>query len=417
MKRQIGFAGAALVVVAVAAGMAFFWHPRHDAAVQSLALADGTPVLRVGPATAAQRVLVLVSRDQALDAATLERLAASGSVALLQLPLSGDCTAQQSQRTQAERMLGGAPTLVAGLGPAAASAWRWLAGQGDDSARALSVGFDLEHPDCDEPLPQAAPHGHWFGAWNDNPGDANAVFLRSQANAEPRISAYGTPLTTVLGAELARLLSGQANPVPVVEHPTATPSDTLTLFYSGDGGWRDLDRASAKHMAAAGYPVVGIDTLRYYWQHKSAQQSADDLSRLMQHYRDAWHINRFVLAGYSFGADVLPAIYNRLPRSDQAQVDALLLLAFARSGSFEIEVGGWLGQQGAEAATGPEMRQLPAAKVFCVYGSEEAADSGCTQDGAVGERLQLAGGHHFDGDYDALADKLLAAIRARQPKS
>jgi type IV secretory pathway VirJ component len=33
-------------------------------------------------------------------------------------------------------------------------------------------------------------------------------------------------------------------------------------------------------MAAAGYPVVGIDTLRYYWQHKGPEQSAADLSRL-----------------------------------------------------------------------------------------------------------------------------------------
>jgi len=137
--------------------------------------------------------------------------------------------------------------------------------------------------------------------------------------------------------------------MPVIEHPSAQPAETLTLFYSGDGGWRDLDRASAEHMAAAGYPVVGIDTLRYYWQHKSPEQSAADLSRLMQQYRDKWQVQRFVLAGYSFGADVLPAIYNRLPASDQQQVDAMLLLAFARSGSFEIAVSGWLGQDGAEA--------------------------------------------------------------------
>ena len=71
------------------------------------------------------------------------------------------------------------------------------------------------------------------------PGDANALFLRGQSNAEPRISAYGTALTTWLESELARLLSGQANPMPVIEHPAATPSDTLTLFYSGDGGWSE----------------------------------------------------------------------------------------------------------------------------------------------------------------------------------
>ena len=33
--------------------------------------------------------------------------------------------------------------------------------------------------------------------------------------------------------------------MPVIEHPSAQPADTLTLFYSGDGGWRDLDRAFA----------------------------------------------------------------------------------------------------------------------------------------------------------------------------
>lgn len=415
MKRKIAIASVALMA-ALAVGYEFFWIGHRPPGVEQLTLQDGTQALRVGAAAATQRVLVLASAEQALDRAMLERLAASGSARLVQVPLSGSCAEQQRQREEAEALLDGTPTLVAGIGPSAVSAWRWLAGQHDDTAQALSVGFDLEHPDCTDPLPQAAPRGHWIGAWNDNPGDDNAVFLRRQDNAEPRISAFGTPLPTVLAAELGRLLGGQASPMPVVEHPAAGPSDTLTLFYSGDGGWRDLDRASAEHMVKAGYPVVGIDTLRYYWQHKSAEQSADDLSRLMRHYRDAWHVKHFVLAGYSFGADVLTAIYNRLPDDDRDQVDALLLLAFARSGSFEIEVGGWLGKQGDEAATGPEMRQLPAAKVFCVYGSEEATDSGCTQPDAVGERLELAGGHHFDGDYDNLAEKLLAAIRARQTR-
>lgn len=54
-----------------------------------------------------------------------------------------------------------------------------------------------------------------------------------------------------------------------------------------------------------------------------------------------------MLAGFSFGADVLPALYNRLPSSDQQQISTLLLIALARSGaSFEIEVQGWLGKAG-----------------------------------------------------------------------
>ena len=35
------------------------------------------------------------------------------------------------------------------------------------------------------------------------------------------------------------------------------------------------------------------------------------LTELMQHYRQKWGTQRFVLVGYSFGADVLPATYNR----------------------------------------------------------------------------------------------------------
>lgn len=417
MSRMTRTLGGLLLVVAVAAGAAtWWWSMRAVAHLDSVEVA-GTPAQLLSQGEARQRVLLIAPADQALDDATLRRLAEVGDLRLLQLPfVVGDCAARQRLMSQASEQLGGPPTLVAGVGPAAASAWRWLADQRDDQALALSVGFDLATPDCAEPLPKKADHGHWIALWNDNPGDDNARFLREQGNGEPRIGALGTPLPTLLADQLHHLLAGQGAAMPVIEHPSAQPADTLTLFYSGDGGWRDLDRASAEHMAAAGYPVVGIDTLRYYWQHKSPEQSAADLSRLMQQYRDKWQVKRFVLAGYSFGADVLPAIYNRLPASDQQQVDAMLLLAFARSGSFEIAVSGWLGKDGVEAPTGPEMQRLPPAKVLCIYGSEETAESGCTQAGAVGERLQITGGHHFDGDYAALAEKMLAAIKARQPR-
>lgn len=409
--------GGLLLVAALGAGAFIWWWSMHAVPHLQTLQIQGTPAQLLSQGEARQRVLLIAAPDQALDDATLRRLAEAGNLRLLQVPfVAGDCHAQQRLISQASEELGGAPTLVAGIGPAAASAWRWLAAQSDDQALALSVGFDLAKPDCAEPLPNKAEHGHWIALWNDNPGDDNARFLREQNNGEPRIGALGTPLPTLLADQLQHLLAGQGAAMPVIEHPAAQPAATLTLFYSGDGGWRDLDRASAEHMAAAGYPVVGIDTLRYYWQHKSPEQSAADLSRLMQLYRDKWHIKHFVLAGYSFGADVLPAIYNRLPASDQQQVDAMLLLAFARSGSFEIAVSGWLGKDGAEAATGPELRKVPAAKVYCIYGSEEAAESGCTEAGAPGERLMIKGGHHFDGDYAALAQKMLAAIKARQPR-
>ena len=100
--------------------------------------------------------------------------------------------------------------------------------------------------------------------------------------------------------------------MPVVEVPATNPNETVTLFYSGDGGWRDLDRAVAGQMADLGYPVVGVDTLRYFWSGKTPEKAASDLAATMAYYRIAWKAKTFVLAGYSFGADILPAVYNRL---------------------------------------------------------------------------------------------------------
>lgn len=412
-----------LLLAALGGALAFWlWtRPAPEARLEQLSIND-THITRVTPGVHPKaRVAIGVPQDQALTDKQLMDLSQAGEAQLVQVVLPpNDCSKQQQAMDQALAELSEKPTLVAGIGPGAAQAWRWLASQSDDKARAISVDFSLEQPGCQAPLPKAAPHGHWNVAWNDNPDDASAAFVRDQANAETSISDYDIHLPQVLKAQLTQALvgrDGNALAIPVVEVPAGQTTDTVTLFLSGDGGWRDLDRDVAGEMAKLGYPVVGIDTLRYYWQHKTPEQSAADLSELMQHYRQKWGTKRFVLTGYSFGADVLPAIYNRLPAEDQQRIDAVMLLAFARSGSFEIEVEGWLGKEGQEAPTGPEMARLPASKVVCVYGVEETDESGCTEKTAVGERLKLPGGHHFDENYPALAKRLIGEIETRQGKS
>ena len=413
------------LLLAAMAGATAFWlwtRPAPEARLEHLTLTDGSHLTRATPGVHAKaRVAIGVPQEQALSDKQLLDLSQAGEAQLVQVILPpADCAKQQAAMDQALTQLADKPTLVAGIGPGAAQAWRWLATQTDDKARAISVDFTLEQPGCPATLPKAAPHGHWNVAWNDNPDDASAAFVRDQANAETSIADYDIHLPQVLKAQLSQALVGQdgnALAIPVVEVPAGQSTDTVTLFLSGDGGWRDLDRDVAGEMAKLGFPVVGIDTLRYYWQHKTPEQSAADLSELMQHYRQKWGTKRFVLTGYSFGADVLPAIYNRLSTEDQKRIDAVILLAFARSGSFEIEVEGWLGKEGQEAPTGPEMAKLPATKVVCIYGVEETDESGCTDKTAVGERMKLPGGHHFDENYPALAKRLIDEIETRQGKS
>lgn len=424
IQRSWRYLLATLVVLAVMAGGGYWWwnRPAPEPTLEQLTQADGSTLTRVTPGTKAKaRVVVAVLPDATLTDKQLLALSRSGAAQIVQVVLpKDDCKLQEQALQGALPQLSGPATLVSGIGPGAALAWRWIATQSDDKAQAVSVGFTINPaPGCTDPLPKTLAHGHWLVAWNDNPDDESAGFVRDTPNATTSISDYDIHLPQVLNNELRKLLVGSENgglSIPVVEVPAGQAKDTVTLFLSGDGGWRDLDRDVAGEMAKIGYPVVGIDTLRYYWQHKTPEQSAIDLTELMQHYRQKWGTKRFVLTGYSFGADVLPAIYNRLPEAEQQRIDAIILLAFARTGSFEIEVEGWLGNAGKEAATGPEMAKLPAAKVVCIYGVEEVDESGCTDKTAVGEAMKLPGGHHFDENYPALAKRLVDAIEKRQVK-
>lgn len=421
MHRRYWLTALALIIaLALAAALYRSQLNPAPATLNSVTLDGGSQASLVTPGGASRaRVVLAMPAEQLLDAEQLLALSTENAAQVLQYPIQGnDCPSQQQQLQAALKQLDGPPSLVAGIGPGAALAWRWLAQQNNDQAQAVSIGFSLEQPDCPAPLPTQAAHGRWLAAWNDNPDDASARFVREQGqNTEDLISDYSVSLQQLLSNQLRRRLQGQRPAMPVVEVPASGANDTVTLFYSGDGGWRDLDMQVADEMAKHGYPVVGVDAMRYFWEHKSPEQASQDLAQLMQLYRQKWGAKHFVLAGYSFGADVLPALYNRLPARDQQDVSAIVLLALARSGSFEIEVQGWLGKAGQEAAIAPELSRLPEQKLLCVYGKDDSAISGCTLPEAHKQSVQLAGGHHFDENYPALAARLIKAIQARQPSS
>lgn len=209
-------------------------------------------------------------------------------------------------------------------------------------------------------------------------------------------------------AAARRAEGGSVADLPLVELPARQPSDALAIIYSGDGGWRDLDRTLGALLNARGIPVVGVDVLRYFWHTRSPADTAADLARLIDHYRGAWGSRRVLLVGYSFGADILPFAYNRLAPGQQAQVTALALLAPERGADFEVSIAGWLGEHSLSGQpTTPELLRIPPRKVLCVCGADEATTSLCTAPG-IGAitRLERPGGHHFDQRYDLLADAI-----------
>jgi type IV secretory pathway VirJ component len=181
---------------------------------------------------------------------------------------------------------------------------------------------------------------------------------------------------------------------------------------TGDGGWGVTDKGLAGEFAAAGVPVVGWNSLQYYWHRRDPDEAARDLARILRHYLAAWGKARAVLVGYSFGADVLPIIVNRLPADLQARVPVVVLLGPTDQASFEFHVGNWLGLTSGDAVypVAPEIARIAGAKVFCFCG-EDDADAICGRlDATRVTTVILTGGHRIGRHFDGIASQVLAAL-------
>ena len=326
--------------------------------------------------------------------------------------------------------------ILAGTGMGSALAYAALAqAPAATVAGAASDGLETELatrlPLCPGASSTRTASGFDYGPKSDLPGWWRVGVPPEQKAAAERFVAgiakaevVDIPESAGLEARLAALLaappgaSAEASSVgdlPLVELPASGPGDLMAVFYSGDGGWRDLDKQIGGILAAHDIPTVGVDSLRYFWEEKTPQQVADDLADILRHYRAAWGRQKAILLGYSFGAGILPFAINRLPSPEKARLRQISLLGLVELAPFEFHVTEWLGVGGDTDARPvlPEIAKLDPALVQCFYGAEEP-DTACTaSEFDRAERIQTGGGHHFDGDYVALAEKVMAGARRR----
>jgi type IV secretory pathway VirJ component len=233
--------------------------------------------------------------------------------------------------------------------------------------------------------------------------------------AEPMQGASTLPhvIETLSAAAHARATTPPADlaelPIIEVAASNAEHPDVFAVLLSGDGGWAGIDKDLSTRLGQRGLPVVGIDSLRYFWRERTPESTSADIDRVIRHYQAAWNRTRVVLIGYSQGADVLPFILNRLPQQTRSSVAASVTFSLSTSATFEFHISNWVGASG-DRPTLPEVERLPGSTILNVYGKGDPDALGPELDPARFKVLELPGNHHFDGDYERLSSIVLGTL-------
>ncbi len=160
--------------------------------------------------------------------------------------------------------------------------------------------------------------------------------------------------------------------LPLVMFPAAGNNDLMTIHFTGDGGWGVTDDGMSKELSAQGIPVAGVNSLKYFWQKRTPESTSADLARIMRSGLAKWGKKRVILIGYSFGADIMPFIVNRLPQDLRDKIALIVLIGPAHRIDFEFHVGSWFGLSNPNALEVlPELKKLAGMHILCFYGKDD----------------------------------------------
>lgn len=202
-------------------------------------------------------------------------------------------------------------------------------------------------------------------------------------------------------------------PLTVIPAQGSSTPDTMAVIYSGDGGWVGIDRDIAQQVAAAGIPVVGVDSLSYFWSARTPSSAAADLNRLIASFGGKWARRKVILIGYSFGADTLPYIIGKLDPAIRARISSVSLLGLSSTADFQFHLASWLDLPSVTALpTLPAVKSMKGMTIRCIRGMAES-DSACPAiPPGLSQNYIVPGGHHFDRNAPLLTRIILGQRRA-----
>jgi type IV secretory pathway VirJ component len=181
---------------------------------------------------------------------------------------------------------------------------------------------------------------------------------------------------------------------------------------SGDGGWTGFDQSLAESLAAKGLAVLGLDAQKYFWNAKTPETSTLEIAKAIQHYKEELGKESFILAGYSFGASIVPFVANRLSPELKADLKAVISLSPDVTADFEIHLIDLLnfGRSKNKYDVIAEIKKIKTTEQVSIFGTGEGntIKSKFIKSGL--KVLTIAGDHHFNKDYMSISSTFLKQV-------
>jgi type IV secretory pathway VirJ component len=152
-----------------------------------------------------------------------------------------------------------------------------------------------------------------------------------------------------------------------------TANKPLVVYFSSDGGWHSYDRELNDSLSAYGIPLLGVNAYKYFRKRKTPQQTFDSIMPYISLNLKKYNCKKIILAGYSFGAEVVPFLYNLMSDEWKNKVEFIVLLSPDDDSDFKIHL---FDQVGLHIRHGrydvlSELMKIDNKKIMMFWGSDE----------------------------------------------
>jgi len=215
----------------------------------------------------------------------------------------------------------------------------------------------------------------------------------------------------ILLISISNVLPAQKATLPLSLYANTDTTKPLIFYISGDGGFNKFSTSFMQSLNKEGYAVIGLNAKDYFWNKKKTQEAASAIEDAINGSNKEWKKRNIVLVGYSFGADVSPFMLTHFSTALNNKVNHLVLLSPSSKTDFEIHVLQMFDWGKDEGESVPAEVNKISKPVTIIVGDDENEFPFAQLTIKNKQVIKMRGGHHYDGDVDALCKQVVQQIK------